>query len=178
MSKPHIYIHSFSFVAMTFRLVIISSFFLASCNDPVQEQPQPINTQTDSTLILGVSPFDTYLNVVSNNAFVTINKTLASLKGDEVLGVKAQCEINVILDDSIATHIHADIFPVSAVETNVLWQKLYDHISTKYGETSYDDGFAAWNDLTIQERKFEIHLTNDSREVGKPYIGLVCDEKY
>lgn len=164
---------------MTFRLLFISTLLLFGCAESIpDEQNSSASSPVDSTLVLGVSPFDNFHKVTKNSAFKEYKNRWAFLESEQLLGYTAKCEVKVVLDDSVATHIHADVFPASANETEALWQKMFDHVCALYGHTTHDDGFAAWNDLTIQERKFEIHLTNDSREVGKPYIGLVCDEKY
>jgi hypothetical protein len=164
---------------MTFRLLFITTLLLFGCAESNPDvQNSSASSTVDSTLVLGVSPFDNFHKVTKNSAFKEYRNRWAFLESEQILGYTAKCEVKVVLDDSIATHIHADVFPASASETEALWQKIFEHVSARYGQTTQDDGFAAWTDLRHGDRKFEIHLTNDSREVGKPYIGLVCDEKY
>ncbi|MBI1266618.1 MAG: hypothetical protein GC193_04205 [Cryomorphaceae bacterium] len=164
---------------MTFRLLIITTllFFGCTASNP-EEQNSNASSVVDSTLVLGVSPFDNYRDVVENKAFKEYKNSLAFLESDQLLGFTAKCDVKVVLDDSVATQIHADVFPTSAAETEALWQRIFEHVCVQYGQTTHDDGFAAWTNLTRRDRKFEIHLTNDSREVGKPYIVLVCNEKH
>lgn len=166
---------------MRICVLLFLSQLLFGCSpnpEPQPEQKAPINEQIiDTTLILGISPLDSLSEVLKNPSLKHHELQQASLEGDSLFGHAAAMHINLSITDDLVTGLDADIYPL-AQETALLWQIMFDHICTLHGKTSHDDGFAAWTEIMIQDRKFEIHLTDDSKEVGRPYIGLVCNEKY